>query len=611
MHPASVNPTDVYISQIPCPQGADLNTGFVYGTTNPASDAGPCIANYLRVHVAPNHLLILHQDGASVSSGIFGPTEGWGIVSDMPPGISVVTILACKISSNLISCETKPNHLAAGQGAILNGFSADSHLNQIPIVISSEGLSRTRFQAMLVHSDANVGAGEIQILHGNGFFQKAASNADIINNGMANPPCPGGYEDPGWNTPGPAPERGSGLVFRNLMLNGNRLHNSTTGNLTGVGGFTATYNVVPYCFYIGLNIYDVNNVDIDGNYFFQTSAYNLRLMNVGFAAVTHNKFDEFGPGADVYESNSDGLHVSAPANNITADGNYFKTGDDAWALNAAEGWVGPITYVTITNSQYEQSLSGGRMYTYSIPPPPGDAAPRIDHVLVNGGVGTVQVVPHIIGNEGAHTLTVGNTMSDVVFANERISMVRGAYTGALASGNGIVVADNIADITFDNVQIDNIRTTASAPGFINLTDSANVTALNLTNVTVTRSAAGHSVQAIVDLKTGYYSPPGINSIHQLAINGARVFDLDDGAYGKAPYVVNSGTSTIGILSVNGIDFSNLDALVSDASRVTTFQGQSLSPGGRPYCASNIKMGAGSGQHSTCDTVSQFEATSTR
>ncbi len=607
---ASISPsgsaTNVYISNTGCPQGADLNTGFLYGTTTPAPDAGPCITKYLKTHMLPGKMLLLHQDGSSVSSGISGPTGGWGIVSDVPSGISMVTITGCAISNNTLGCTTLPNNLIAGQGIVLNGFATSTYLNLVPAVVSAANLTSTSFQVPFSHADATVENGAAQVLYGSGFFQKAGSNTDVINNGATNPPCPGGYSDPGWATPGPAPARGSGIIFQNLMINGNRVHNSTTGSLTGRGGFTATYGAA-YCSFIGMNIYDVNNVDIEGNYFFQTSAYNLRLMNDGFVTVNHNRFDEFGPGAGVYESNSDGLHISGPANNITADGNYFKTGDDAWALNAPEGWVGPITYINITNSQYEQALSGGRMYTYSTAPPSGDAMPTISHITVSGATGTVQVVPFIIGNEGKHSMPIRLTMSDIKFSNIAIQMQPGAYSGNLNLGNGIVIADNIADLSFNDVQIDDIASTSSAPGFINFTDGANVVSLNLTNVTANRNSGGSSVAGIVDLAAGYYSPAGTGLINRLTINGARIVDSDGGSRSAVANAINMGTYSITTLSVSGLDYTNITNLVSNASKVANYGIPGAPALGGRLSTSNVVLASGAGL-GTVNTVTGRDGT---
>jgi len=110
-------------------------------------------------------------------------------------------------------------------------------------------------------------------------------------------------------------------------------------------------------------------------------------LNVSNLYANNNTFDELGAGVPPTENNSDGLHIDGPADNIYADNNYFATGDDAWALNAPEGWVGPITNVSITNSHYNEALSAGRIYANSTVPPTGATPPTVSHVIIDGGIG--------------------------------------------------------------------------------------------------------------------------------------------------------------------------------------------------------------------------------
>ncbi len=107
--------------------------------------------------------------------------------------------------------------------------------------------------------------------------------------------------------------------------------------------------------YFGINLTNLDNIVIENVVVVKTSAFHIRLSNVGHVAVSGCVMESDG-------LSTDGLHFDGPANDITISNCDFKTGDDSIALNCPEGYSGNISRVAVTNCTFN-SLSLMRLYT--------------------------------------------------------------------------------------------------------------------------------------------------------------------------------------------------------------------------------------------------------
>jgi hypothetical protein len=178
---------------------------------------------------------------------------------------------------------------------------------------------------------------------GTGFFVKTGSNNDAIHNGPA-------ATIPNSSGP-PAPPRGMNVSLSNFTVNGNA-GNGFDGNSTS--GSRLGSSVTYYC---GIRLMNLNNVSIEKVVLVQTSAFHIRLSNVGNARVSGCVMKSHGLGTD-------GVHIDGPANDIAISKCDFTTGDDSIALNCPEGYSGNISRVEVTDCTFN-SWSLMRLYTTS------------------------------------------------------------------------------------------------------------------------------------------------------------------------------------------------------------------------------------------------------
>ncbi len=207
---------------------------------------------------------------------------------------------------------------------------------------------------------------------GTGFFVKTGANNDAIHNGPPNAAVP-------FNPGPPAPVRGMNVSLSNFTVNGNQGNgfdgNSTSGSRLGT----------QVLFYCGINLMNLNSINIEKVVLVRISAYHIRLSNVGNARVSGCVMESQFPG-------NDGVHIDGPANDIVISQCAFKTGDDSVALNCPEGYSGNISRVEVTDCIFN-SWSLMRLYTT-------DGSPRnfsIDTVSVSNCNGNLAEAAFLIG----------------------------------------------------------------------------------------------------------------------------------------------------------------------------------------------------------------------
>jgi hypothetical protein len=207
---------------------------------------------------------------------------------------------------------------------------------------------------------------------GTGFFVKTGTNNDGIHNGPSNAAVPSDLGPP-------APARGKNVSLSNFTVNGNQGNgfdgNSTTGSTLGT---KVTY-------YFGINLMNLDNVSIEKVVLIRTSAYHIRLSNVGNARVSGCVMKSHGLGTD-------GVHLDGPANDISISNCDFTTDDDSIALNCPEGYSGNISRVDVSDCTFN-SWSLMRLYTTG----GGPNKFSIDGVTVRNCRGTLAEAAFLIG----------------------------------------------------------------------------------------------------------------------------------------------------------------------------------------------------------------------
>ena len=361
-----------------------------------------------------------------------------------------------------------------------------------------------------------------------GFFLKTGSNNDGIHN------RPAGYvTDPG----PPAPSRVAQQVrLLNFRLNGNR-GNGRTGNST-----TGDPHGSPWLF--GINLMDMEQVTIDQVTVFHAPTYGIRLSNVGHAQLTRCRLTPFSPNEIVLPTNTDGIHVNGPANDIAISGCYFRTGDDGIALNAPEGHSGNIERVTASDCVFDQSELMMRIYAGS------RSNLYVSDVTASGFTGTCNVLCFIFGLEDRGALTMQDAVRNVLIHN---CQVTGPYLAFLQ--------DNIQSVTFRDVT----WTGTNLPyGMVATANHAvTIDALTLMECTIRRTPDGSGAVCVVDLR-GLYAGELPAQLNQLTIDGLTCLDSAGAKTASLEsLVMMSKGSQVALIDVETVDARKISRIVPD------------------------------------------------
>lgn len=168
-----------------------------------------------------------------------------------------------------------------------------------------------------------------------GFYVKSGSNSAAISNQWGIGPPPG--------TP---PSQGASVTLRNFKVNGNRAGNSTIADARGIPWIG------------GVDLSNINGLTLDTVQVYAAPTYGFHGAN-----LTNGTFSSCNVTSPSHAINTDGFHFDGPENNLTINGGYLYTGDDAVALNGPEGYSGTINAVAIANLDIDPlSFSGMREY---------------------------------------------------------------------------------------------------------------------------------------------------------------------------------------------------------------------------------------------------------
>jgi hypothetical protein len=315
--------------------------------------------------------------GSAFGSSLIGCNSGFVIpcLGPAPPPVPVpgmtyirASEIGCALNCDLRNGRNKYSGGAAtDDGPLINAAMAGATADHpITLIIDGSALISGLFlPAGGYWSIAGLGCGT-------GFFIKSGANNDGIHNGPPNAAIP---SDPG----PPAPSRGKSVSLSNFTVNGNQGNGSDGDSTSGseLGSKVA--------YYFGINLMNLENINLEKVVLVRTSAYHIRLSNVGTVSVSGCVMHGNGLGTD-------GVHVDGPANDITISNCDFMTGDDSIALNCPEGYSGNISRVAVTNCRFN-SWSLMRLYTTN-----GSLNKfRIDTVSVSNCNGTLQEAAFLIG----------------------------------------------------------------------------------------------------------------------------------------------------------------------------------------------------------------------
>jgi hypothetical protein len=535
--PAGASSHFTFVSGLGCAhQNTDLTAG---GGTDDTS----CINSFL-AGASPSNPLLLWQDGASLISGngIQGPAGGNWAIAGNGGGITQTNITGCGISGTTATFTTAPNTLVIGQHMQLGSLVNCATLNDSVVTVLAAGLTTTQFETTVpsasISSAAETGIGISA--YGTGFYL-AAGSGDAISNGFV--PV-SGVCGPG---SGIAPSRGANIMLRDFLLNGNANGQSN------------------YCY--GADLESLNDITVQNVVFYNMHRYAFYGSNDGQLSVTGSKFYTTTTGAGM---NTDGIHLGGPDNDVTISDDEFRTQDDSIALNAPEGYCGPISGVEITNSSFTQVPEPLRIYTNSASCGTG-VIPTVDTVDINNFSGSATIAAASLGLGATHG-DLQNAITNFKWTNSTIS-----------SPFGFLVADNFGSLTFDNVTLKDMScnsitrsysTTAcgfiSGAGYDSSSSSPyynNGSSLTLTNDSIQRTPAGHLGSSIIDTVDAVpgsaygtsMGPWGI-SLGALHVNGFRISDVG-GSYASVADAFNlAGTNSWTNCIISGVGTDKISNL---------------------------------------------------
>jgi len=360
---------------------------------------------------------------------------------------------------------------------------------------------------------------------GTGFFVKTATNNDGIHNGDPHAAVP---SDPG----PPAPSRGRNVSLSNFTLNGNQ-GNGSDGNSTSGSrlGTKTTY-------YFGINLMNLDNISIEKVVVVKSSAYHIRLSNVGHVRISGCVMKSHGLGTD-------GLHFDGPANDISISNCDFTTDDDAIALNCPEGYSGNISRVEVTNCTFN-SWSLMRLYTTN----GGPNKFSIDAVNVSNCVGTLAEAAFLIGVvDGSNPNSVASlTVSDCSLTAPTVLAIAENFGNiALENVTFIPSTSNVVWVSPQTNHVCGFLRPSPLYGGITYVGSS----LSFENCQIYRNP-GVRVAAVV-LESD-------STIDNLTFTG---FGLQEAASSSSiPNLLNIGSGSIGQLVLNSLDSTNIHAAVS-------------------------------------------------
>ncbi len=425
--------------------------------------------------------------------------------------------LGCILDCDLNTGLTSDGRPATDNTALLNAFLATASATT-PVYLVLDG--PTLITGLLLNGGHTTieGTGP-----DTGFFLKAGSNAHAIRN----------HQDPQAGDPGsghPAPPRTNfGITVRNLRLNGNR-GNGTDGN-TDHG---ITYDVSGKTMLYGISLVGASAIWLEDLILHETTTYAVCLSNCS-AVVCRNIRITTHSG----DRNTDGIHINGPASDIHISDSFFQTSDDPIALNAPEGFGGPITRVAVSNCVFDRCPTALRIYGHGN----SSVSFPISSVLVSNCTGTVTNCPVLIGFQ--HGSPVDN-LQDFQISN---CSFQANFWATINESCGV--------LTFANQTWDSPTRTGQ---FLWIPLPATVSSLTLASCRIYRSTRGSAPAS------GLFAAAEARGsvIRKLTLDGFSIENEAGQTFPPIPLLLDTENVTVEELFITALDSANIAALVKPA-----------------------------------------------
>lgn len=327
---------------------------------------------------------------------------------------------------------------------------------------------------------------------GTGLIQPPNSNKTCIYGG------PVGLDtnlDPGGTAP---PISGQAIAIRNLWIDQQK-------------AFQTGYNfAIDLIGYFGIHI---ENVTV-----YRSVKYGIRIGNIGVASFRRVHCIPFGYYGTISSDNTDGIHINGPAADVTISDCYFRTGDDAIALNAPEGYGGDIDGVVITNCDTNGSLSGVRIYNQN-----KTKEVEVRNVLISNCCIKATTAGFLLGfgydnGSDSYGPTNPNGLKNITISNCQIT-----------SGGFIYWSTNIGNLKLiGNTWSMAIRHSTFGTPFALITiysktQGVRINGLEVASMTFVRNPAYSGANALVDLQSPFFPSPNSPAVIQgMVLNGFSV-----------------------------------------------------------------------------------------
>lgn len=462
-----------------------------------------------------------------------------GIVAAQTAGQTTPTVYYASQLGAVLDCNLSTNFTGAGctnNDALINGVLATA-TSARPVKLIMNGGTVTN--GVVIPASGNV---TIECTGWDaGFVIASGSNAHMVRDN----PVQWVYN---WGTTPPAP--GQNVTIRDCRFNGNQ---------PGVGTGSTSWMAPNGNWLGGFYLDALTHVLIEHNWFYNIATYNVHLNACSDVVINDNRFDAVQGGP-----HQDGIHTDGPSSQIRIAHNWFNNSDNAIAMNATEGYGGPIYDVQMDSNDCELCINPYRQLANE-----------------NGGSAVNQKVSGIVFTNGSGTLTDANGIWCSAFwlgesngggslpdIQQDISISNSAYSTTSADCRFISIADNIGTISLSNVHW--LNPTGAQP-FLYFYSGATISNFVCRACGIHRSTSGNGAAFLATIPSG-------DSITRMDLDFS-ITNEQGQSYPADPYLIDvqSGGS-IGTLFMNSVDPALSPTLLNgnEWSRVSHFYGPGVS-----------------------------------
>lgn len=351
-----------------------------------------------------------------------------------------------------------------------------------------------------------------------GFFCLPGTNGPAVTNENLNA-APFNPFDPG--PPAPSVTTQGNVVIRNLRVHHNRGTYPNGNSSSGAGKDARGVTVGPW--YCPIDLATLQNVRLDHVWVYDPCTFAVRLNNCQRVWVTDSAFES--PNRS---GNTDGVHVDGACQYLFINNCYFKTGDDAIAVNADEGYSTQVGQVIVRDIFLDDCDTGPRIH---------GSSKAVYQAVFDGVVGSTRAYCFNFGNSGTAMLNRSISVS-----NCRVKVGNTSPVAQFTSG--------FFDATFSNVMMSD---PGGATPIATVGNNVNIGHLSFTDCSVYRTQFGGG--------DAYLLSVGGGKVGTLRVNGFAVVNQTGLGFAPVPCAVDIGGGSVTNLIVDGVSSQNLTAVV--------------------------------------------------